>query len=64
MNSIKLNYIKKKVLIKSGAFSEIDSFRYFDDRTAFQIALGNKDIFTMEQIDDYDPDVSPVIFCI
>ncbi|XP_070806737.1 exonuclease 1 [Pituophis catenifer annectens] len=36
--------------------------KYFDDRTAFQIALGNKDIFTMEQIDDYDPDVSrPVL---
>ncbi|XP_013912309.1 PREDICTED: exonuclease 1 [Thamnophis sirtalis] len=32
--------------------------KYLDDRTAFQIALGNKDIFTMEQIDDYDPDVS------
>ncbi|KAG8123534.1 hypothetical protein E2320_018884 [Naja naja] len=32
--------------------------KYFDDGTAFQIALGNKDIFTMEQIDDYDPDVS------
>uniref|UniRef100_A0A8C6VAA2 Exonuclease 1 n=1 Tax=Naja naja TaxID=35670 RepID=A0A8C6VAA2_NAJNA len=31
--------------------------KYFDDGTAFQIALGNKDIFTMEQIDDYDPDV-------
>uniref|UniRef100_A0A8C5SCP0 Exonuclease 1 n=1 Tax=Laticauda laticaudata TaxID=8630 RepID=A0A8C5SCP0_LATLA len=30
--------------------------KYFDDGTAFQIALGNKDIFTMEQIDDYDPD--------
>ncbi|KAK9411821.1 exonuclease 1 [Crotalus adamanteus] len=32
--------------------------KYLDDRTAFQIALGNKDIITMEQIDDYDPDVS------
>ncbi|XP_026561063.1 exonuclease 1 [Pseudonaja textilis] len=35
--------------------------KYFDDGTAFQIALGNKDIFTMEQIDDYDPDVSPSV---
>ncbi|XP_063162391.1 exonuclease 1 [Candoia aspera] len=33
--------------------------KYLDDRTAFQIALGNKDIITMEQIDDYNPDVSP-----
>ncbi|XP_007437596.1 exonuclease 1 [Python bivittatus] len=35
--------------------------KYFDDRTAFQIALGNKDIMTMEQIDDYNPDVSPPV---
>ncbi|XP_039205032.1 exonuclease 1 isoform X1 [Crotalus tigris] len=35
--------------------------KYLDDRTAFQIALGNKDIITMEQIDDYDPDVSPPV---
>ncbi|XP_028902963.1 WD repeat-containing protein 64 isoform X3 [Ornithorhynchus anatinus] len=29
------------------------------DSTAFQIALGNKDINTMEQIDDYSPDAAP-----
>ncbi|XP_051849464.1 exonuclease 1 isoform X1 [Antechinus flavipes] len=32
--------------------------QYFDDITAFQIALGNKDINTMEQIDDYNPDTA------
>ncbi|KAF7254630.1 Exonuclease 1 [Varanus komodoensis] len=32
--------------------------RHFGDSTAFQIALGNKDINTMEQIDHYNPDAS------
>ncbi|XP_062981711.1 exonuclease 1 [Elgaria multicarinata webbii] len=32
--------------------------RHFGDSTAFQIALGNKDINTMEQTDDYSPDTS------
>uniref|UniRef100_A0A803SVQ3 Exonuclease 1 n=1 Tax=Anolis carolinensis TaxID=28377 RepID=A0A803SVQ3_ANOCA len=32
--------------------------RHFGDSTAFQIALGNKDISTMEQIDNYNPDTS------
>ncbi|XP_074844738.1 exonuclease 1 [Carettochelys insculpta] len=32
--------------------------RYIGDATAFQIALGNKDIDTMEQIDDYNPEAS------
>ncbi|XP_067391854.1 exonuclease 1 isoform X2 [Emydura macquarii macquarii] len=31
---------------------------HIDDDTAFQIALGNKDIDTMEQIDDYNPEAS------
>uniref|UniRef100_A0A8C3VI13 Exonuclease 1 n=1 Tax=Catagonus wagneri TaxID=51154 RepID=A0A8C3VI13_9CETA len=30
--------------------------RYIDDSIALQIALGNKDINTFEQIDDYNPD--------
>uniref|UniRef100_A0A4X1T6P3 Exonuclease 1 n=1 Tax=Sus scrofa TaxID=9823 RepID=A0A4X1T6P3_PIG len=30
--------------------------RYIDDSVALQIALGNKDINTLEQIDDYNPD--------
>ncbi|KAL2770632.1 exonuclease 1 isoform b [Daubentonia madagascariensis] len=32
--------------------------RYVDDSTALQIALGNKDINTSEQIDDYNPDTA------
>ncbi|XP_048699709.1 exonuclease 1 isoform X3 [Caretta caretta] len=32
--------------------------RHIGDDTAFQIALGNKDIHTMEQIDDYNPEAS------
>ncbi|XP_051042330.1 exonuclease 1 [Phodopus roborovskii] len=34
--------------------------RYVDDSIALQIALGNKDIDTFEQIDDYSPDTMPV----
>ncbi|XP_050750064.1 exonuclease 1 isoform X3 [Gymnogyps californianus] len=32
--------------------------RHFGDGTAFQIAIGNIDIDTMEQIDNYNPDVA------
>ncbi|KAJ6664641.1 hypothetical protein lerEdw1_006214 [Lerista edwardsae] len=32
--------------------------KHLGDGNAFQIALGNKDINTMEQIDDYNPDAS------
>uniref|UniRef100_G1QGH0 Exonuclease 1 n=1 Tax=Myotis lucifugus TaxID=59463 RepID=G1QGH0_MYOLU len=32
--------------------------RYIDDSIALQIALGNKDINTFEQIDDYSPDTA------
>ncbi|NXY44476.1 EXO1 Exonuclease, partial [Ceuthmochares aereus] len=32
--------------------------RHFGDNTAFQIAIGNVDIDTMEQIDNYDPDAA------
>ncbi|XP_039739147.1 exonuclease 1 isoform X4 [Pteropus medius] len=32
--------------------------RYVDDSIALQIALGNKDINTFEQIDDYNPDTA------
>ncbi|NXY68036.1 EXO1 Exonuclease, partial [Glareola pratincola] len=36
--------------------------RHFGDVTAFQIAIGNIDIDTMEQIDNYNPDTAQVIF--
>ncbi|XP_015280057.1 PREDICTED: exonuclease 1 [Gekko japonicus] len=32
--------------------------KHVGDSTAFQIALGNKDLNTLKQIDDYNPDVS------
>nr|XP_056708913.1 exonuclease 1 [Euleptes europaea] len=32
--------------------------KHIGDSVAFQIALGNKDLNTLEQIDDYNPDVS------
>ncbi|XP_053568256.1 exonuclease 1 [Bombina bombina] len=32
---------------------------YIDDSVAFQIAIGNRDIHTMQQIDDYSPDTKP-----
>ncbi|XP_048341315.1 exonuclease 1 [Sphaerodactylus townsendi] len=32
--------------------------KHIGDSTAYQIALGNKDLNTLEQIDDYNPDVS------
>ncbi|KAL1769992.1 exonuclease 1 isoform X1, partial [Sigmodon hispidus] len=34
--------------------------QYVDDSVALQIALGNRDINTFEQIDDYSPDTMPV----
>uniref|UniRef100_A0A8C8VYB3 Exonuclease 1 n=1 Tax=Peromyscus maniculatus bairdii TaxID=230844 RepID=A0A8C8VYB3_PERMB len=34
--------------------------RYVEDSVALQIALGNRDIDTFEQIDDYSPDTMPV----
>ncbi|KAL6042240.1 hypothetical protein STEG23_021561 [Scotinomys teguina] len=34
--------------------------QYVEDSVALQIALGNKDINTFEQIDDYSPDTMPV----
>ncbi|NXH70406.1 EXO1 Exonuclease, partial [Hydrobates tethys] len=34
--------------------------RHFGDGTAFQIAIGNIDIDTMEQIDNYNPDTAQV----
>ncbi|XP_037067094.1 exonuclease 1 isoform X2 [Peromyscus leucopus] len=34
--------------------------RYVEDSVALQIALGNRDIDTFEQIDDYSPDAMPV----
>ncbi|NXH23572.1 EXO1 Exonuclease, partial [Bucco capensis] len=35
--------------------------RHFGDGTAFQIAIGNIDIDTMEQIDNYNPDTAQVM---
>ncbi|XP_066479179.1 exonuclease 1 [Tiliqua scincoides] len=32
--------------------------KHIGDRNAFQIALGNKDVNTMQQIDDYNPDAA------
>ncbi|CAO2638556.1 Exonuclease 1 [Lemmus lemmus] len=34
--------------------------QYVDDSVALQIALGNRDVNTLEQIDDYNPDTMPV----
>ncbi|NWV00011.1 EXO1 Exonuclease, partial [Upupa epops] len=36
--------------------------RHFGDGTAFQIAIGNVDVDTMEQVDNYNPDTAKVIF--
>ncbi|NWH77566.1 EXO1 Exonuclease, partial [Piaya cayana] len=35
--------------------------RHFGDNTAFQIAIGNINIDTMEQIDDYNPDTAQLV---
>ncbi|XP_069890174.1 exonuclease 1 [Dipodomys merriami] len=37
--------------------------KYVDDAVALQIALGNKDINTFEQIDDYNPDITTAAHC-
>ncbi|KAM4861901.1 exonuclease 1 isoform 2-T5 [Thomomys bottae] len=37
--------------------------KYVDDSIALQIALGNKDINTFEQIDDYNPDIATAAPC-
>ncbi|KAM7336573.1 hypothetical protein ACRRTK_005066 [Alexandromys fortis] len=41
-------------------FSLALATRYVDDSVALQIALGNRDVNTLEQIDDYSPDAMPV----
>ncbi|XP_043818497.1 exonuclease 1 [Dromiciops gliroides] len=56
--------IKRKLVPLNAYEDDIDpqalhyAGQYIDDTTAFQIALGNKDINTMEQIDDYNPDTA------
>ncbi|XP_045839524.1 exonuclease 1 isoform X2 [Meles meles] len=56
--------IKRKLLPLNAYEDDIDpetlsyAGRYFDDSIALQIALGNKDINTFEQIDDYNPDTA------
>ncbi|KAK7815325.1 hypothetical protein U0070_019169 [Myodes glareolus] len=42
------------------AFSLALATRYVDDSVALQIALGNRDVNTLEQIDNYSPDTMPV----
>ncbi|XP_048212852.1 exonuclease 1 isoform X1 [Perognathus longimembris pacificus] len=37
--------------------------KYVDDCIALQIALGNKDVNTFEQIDDYNPDITTASHC-
>ncbi|XP_068920577.1 exonuclease 1 [Petaurus breviceps papuanus] len=56
--------IKRKLVPLNAYEDDIDpdtlhyAGQYVDDTTAFQIALGNKNINTMEQIDDYNPDTA------
>ncbi|XP_042302666.1 LOW QUALITY PROTEIN: exonuclease 1 [Sceloporus undulatus] len=56
--------VKRKLVPLNAYEDDIDpetlhyAGKHFGDSTAFQIALGNKDISTMEQIDNYNPDVS------
>ncbi|ELW49502.1 Exonuclease 1 [Tupaia chinensis] len=56
--------IKRKLIPLNAYEDDIDpetlsyAGRYVDDSIAFQIALGNKDINTFEQIDDYNPDTA------
>lgn len=56
--------IKRKLLPLNAYEDDIDpetlsyAGQYFDDSIALQIALGNKDINTFEQIDDYNPDTA------
>ncbi|XP_053157218.1 exonuclease 1 isoform X2 [Hemicordylus capensis] len=52
----------RRKLVPLNAYDEVDpetllyAGRHMGDSNAFQIALGNKDLNTMEQIDDYNPD--------
>ncbi|XP_055994270.1 exonuclease 1 [Sorex fumeus] len=54
--------IKRKLIPLNAYEDDIDpetlsyAGRYIDDSIALQIALGNKDINTFEEIDDYNPD--------
>ncbi|KAM9053266.1 LOW QUALITY PROTEIN: exonuclease 1-like [Megaptera novaeangliae] len=56
--------IKRKLIPLNAYEDDIDpetlsyAGRYVDDSIALQIALGNKDINTFEQIDDYNPDTA------
>ncbi|XP_036613144.1 exonuclease 1 [Trichosurus vulpecula] len=56
--------IKRKLVPLNAYEDDIDpdtlhyAGQYIDDTTAFQIALGNTNINTMEQIDDYNPDTA------
>ncbi|NXJ09868.1 EXO1 Exonuclease, partial [Odontophorus gujanensis] len=56
--------IKRKLVPLNDYADDIDpetliyAGRHFGDSTAFQIALGNIDIDTMEQIDDYNPNTA------
>ncbi|XP_071404101.1 exonuclease 1 [Pithys albifrons albifrons] len=56
--------VKRKLVPLNAYGDDIDpetlsyAGRHFGDGTAFQIALGNIDIDTMAQIDDYDPDTA------
>ncbi|XP_032322398.1 exonuclease 1 isoform X2 [Camelus dromedarius] len=56
--------IKRKLIPLNAYEDDIDpetlsyAGQYVDDSTALQIALGNKDINTFEQIDDFNPDTA------
>ncbi|ELK02292.1 exonuclease 1 isoform X3 [Pteropus alecto] len=56
--------IRRKLIPLNAYEADIDpetlsyAGRYVDDSIALQIALGNKDINTFEQIDDYNPDTA------
>ncbi|XP_043341703.1 exonuclease 1 isoform X2 [Cervus elaphus] len=56
--------IKRKLIPLNAYEDDIDpktlsyAGQYVDDSIALQIALGNKDINTLEQIDDYNPDTA------
>ncbi|XP_021121146.1 exonuclease 1 isoform X1 [Heterocephalus glaber] len=56
--------IKRKLVPLNAYEDDIDpetltyAGQYIDDSIALQIALGNKDINTFEQIDDYNPDTA------
>ncbi|VFV45581.1 exonuclease 1 [Lynx pardinus] len=56
--------IKRKLIPLNAYEDDIDpetlsyAGQYFDDSIALQIALGNKDINTFEQIDNYNPDIA------